>query len=115
MQLHRLGISSHHTPDVIDDAVREFDRLFREARAYNHLDRFCCRRERKYFPQFFGVVTDMPRSRFSSGYAHRRAVVLEAIKPSLCSRRILGEDACRLPESFSSILEELPLSSFERE
>ncbi|PYH94467.1 hypothetical protein BO71DRAFT_325301 [Aspergillus ellipticus CBS 707.79] len=115
MQLHRLGVSSLRIPEVIDDAVREFDKFFREARAYNHLDLFCCRRERIYFPQFFGVVTDMSRSRFSSGYVHQRAVILEAIKPGLCSRRILGEDAYQLPESFSSILEKLPLSSFERE
>ena len=89
--------------------------FFREARAYNHLDLFCDRRERIYFPQFFGVVTDLSRSRFTSVYVHRRAVVLEAIKPGLCSRRILGEDTFQLPESFSSILDKLPLSLFERE
>ena len=57
----------------------------------------------------------MLRSRISSGYAHRRAVVLETIKLSLCLRRIFGEDVCWLPESFSSVFEELPLSLFERE
>ncbi|KAE8352651.1 hypothetical protein BDV28DRAFT_157718 [Aspergillus coremiiformis] len=55
--------------------------FFREARVYHHIDRFCPTQERIYFPRFYGVVTNMGRSRFLSGYANRRAAVLEAIKP----------------------------------
>ncbi|KAE8152693.1 hypothetical protein BDV25DRAFT_150605 [Aspergillus avenaceus] len=115
IQLQALRVSRRHIPGMIGDTVHEFDRFHREARAYRHIDLFCSKHERVYFPQYFGVVTDMPRSRFTSGYVHRRAVVLEAIKPGLCSRRILGEDASQLPGSFSDILGKLPLSSFERE
>lgn len=100
---------------MIDDAVHEFDRFYREARAYSHIDRFCSTQERIYFPNFYGVVTNMQRSRFSSGYAHPRAIVLEAVKPNLCSRRVLGEDTSQLPEGFSDILTNLPLSPFEYE
>lgn len=57
----------------------------------------------------------MQRSRFSSGYAHSRAIVLEAIEPKLRSRRILGEDNSQLPEGFSDRLSELPITQFEYE
>ncbi|KAL3474561.1 hypothetical protein BJX99DRAFT_248202 [Aspergillus californicus] len=112
-QLYRLGWSSQN-PQLIDDAVHEFDRFCREARAYSHIDRFCSAEERIYFPNFYGVVTDMQRSRFASGYAHPRAIVLEAVKPNLCSRRVLGEHTSQLPEDFSDILTDPPLSPFER-
>ena len=103
----------------------EFDRFYREARAYSHIDLFCSARERIYFPHFHGVVTNIPKSQFSSGYCHERAIVLEAIRPKLCSRRVLSEDIS-LSESFSSILKELTeklcttpevtsISSFEQE
>ncbi|PIG85138.1 hypothetical protein AARAC_010576 [Aspergillus arachidicola] len=55
----------------------------------------------------------MPRSRFSSGYAKKRAIVLEAIRPKLCSRRILAEDVPSFLEDFSGI--NPALSTFERE
>lgn len=41
--------------------------------------------------------------------------MLEAIKPSLYSRRVLGEDTSQLSENFSDILTKLPLSPFEHE
>lgn len=104
----------------------EFDRFYREARAYSPHDLYCPARERIYFPQFHGVVTNMPQSRFSSGYHNKRAVILEAIRPKLCSRRILSDDVTHLPQTFSGILETLSerfhtspevvsLSSFEKE
>ncbi|CAG7978308.1 unnamed protein product [Penicillium olsonii] len=46
----------------------------------------------------------MPKSRFSSGYYHERAVVVEAIKPDLSSRRILSEAVNSQSESFLTIL-----------
>lgn len=104
----------------------EFDRFYREARAYSHIDLFCPARERIYFAQFHGVMTDIPKSRFSSGYCHERAIVLEAIKPDLRSRRVLSEVVNHQSESFLAILETLSerfcttptvtsLSSFEQE
>ena len=100
----------------IEDAIIEFDRFLREARAYNHIERFCPVPERIYFPQFHGIITDLDRSRFSSGYAQRRAIVLEAIKPDFRSRRILAADnQLALPGSFQEDIEKLSLSPFERD
>ncbi|PYI05385.1 hypothetical protein BO78DRAFT_371017 [Aspergillus sclerotiicarbonarius CBS 121057] len=118
-QLWRLRISKSQIPHLIDDAVHEFDRFFREARVYAHIDQFCSNRERIYFPRFHGVVKNLDRSRFSSGYAQRRAIVLEAIKPDIRSRRILAETTSLPPESYSEsylqTLTKLPLSPFEHE
>ncbi|OGM40894.1 hypothetical protein ABOM_010009 [Aspergillus bombycis] len=114
-QLYRLGVSKRQIPQMIDDAVREFDRFVREARAYTQIDRFCSRGERTYFPRFHGVVTDMQRDRFLSGYVHQRAVVLEAIVPKLHSRRILAGRTSQLPEGSLEVLAKLPFSSFERD
>ncbi|KGO61331.1 hypothetical protein PEX2_094190 [Penicillium expansum] len=124
IQLHRIGVLP--SPENIGDAIYEFDRFYREARAYSHIDLFCPARERIYFPQYHGVITDIPQSRFSSGYYHKRAVVLEAIKPDLRSRRVLSEVVNHHPETFLAILETLSskfcttntvlsLSSFEQE
>ena len=111
---------------MINDAVYEFDRFYREARAYSHIDICCSAREKIYFPQFHGVITDIPKSRFSSGYYNERAVVVEAIKPDLRSRRVLCEAVNSQSESFITILRTLSerfcttpevilLSSFEQE
>lgn len=100
----------------IEDAVWEFDRFLREARVYNHIEQFCPEPAKIYFPRFHGIIKDLDRSRFSSGYAQRRAIVLEAIKPDLRSRRILAADNHRLlPRSFEEDLEKLHLSPFEYE
>jgi hypothetical protein len=92
--------------------VYEFDRFYREARAYSHIDLFCSARERVYFPKFHGVVTNMPAYRFSSGYSHKRAVVLEAIRPKLCSRRVLSEDVNYLSKDCSKDLEKLSIELY---
>ncbi|OQE39863.1 hypothetical protein PENCOP_c006G04973 [Penicillium coprophilum] len=113
VQLCRVSIRP--TPERIDDAIYNFDRFYREARAYSHIDLLCSVRERIYFPQFHGVITNMSRSRFSSGYCHERAVVLEAIKPALSSRRVLVEhveDVDSLSMSFFAILQTLSLKFF---
>ncbi|KAE8350403.1 hypothetical protein BDV28DRAFT_162986 [Aspergillus coremiiformis] len=112
-QLYRLRMLNPRTPQRINDAVHEFDRFYREARAYRHIDQFCPRGERIYFPKFHGMVTEIPRSRFSSGYAKKRAVVLEAVKPELYSRRILAGDISSYPEDLSEI--NPALSPFECE
>lgn len=52
-----------------------------EARAYSHIDRFCPAEERIHSPNFYSMVTGIQRPRFSSGYAHPRAIVLEAVGP----------------------------------
>ncbi|PWY94548.1 hypothetical protein BO94DRAFT_278188 [Aspergillus sclerotioniger CBS 115572] len=116
-QLHRLGVSIDDIPRRLSNALHEFDRFFHEARVYSHISRFCPSREKIYFPRFYGVITDMTRFRFSSGYAHQRAVVLEAIKPYLSSRRVLSEEGgvvSNLPESFLKTLKDLQLSLFEQ-
>ena len=105
IQLHRIGAPL--TPDLINDAMNEFDRFYREARAYSHIDLYCSARERIYFPQFHGVITDIPKSRFTSGYYHERAIVVEAIKPDLRSRRVLSELVNNQSESFLTILRTL--------
>ncbi|OQD65634.1 hypothetical protein PENPOL_c005G06861 [Penicillium polonicum] len=92
--------------------MSEFDRFYREARAYSHIDLFCSARERVYFPQFHGVITDIPIYRFSSGYWNKRAVVLEAIRPELRSRRILSEDVNHLSEDCLKDLEKLSLEFY---
>ncbi|KAB8239897.1 hypothetical protein BDV35DRAFT_375160 [Aspergillus flavus] len=101
------------TPETISAAVNEFDRFYREARAYRHIGQFCPRRETIYFPRFHGVITDMSKSRFSSGYAKKRAIVLELVNPRLRSRRILAEDGSSDPEDLSEL--NPALSPFERE
>lgn len=65
----------------------------------------------------------MSKSRFSFGYCHERAVVLEALRPELCSRSVLSEDIDQLSKSFATILTQTPwttpemmsLSPFEQE
>ncbi|KAL2811843.1 hypothetical protein BJX63DRAFT_397930 [Aspergillus granulosus] len=111
-QLWQLRFYEYKIMSQIDKARYEFDPFYREARAYNHIERFCPGNEQIYFPQFHGVLAGLERSRFSSGYAQRRAVVLEAVKPKLRSRRILAADSNPMPKSF---LLDIPLSSFERE
>ncbi|KGO43383.1 hypothetical protein PEX1_020920 [Penicillium expansum] len=111
IQLHRISV--YPTPEMISNAMHEFDRFSREARAYSHIDLYCSSRERVYFPRFYGVVTDMPRSRLRSGYWHQRAVILEAIRSDLGSRRVLSQDVDlsrdidQLPEGFLTTLERL--------
>ncbi|CAG8008018.1 unnamed protein product [Penicillium salamii] len=123
IQLLRIGVPV--IPDLIKDAVIEFDRFYREARAYSHIDRYCSARERIYFPQFHGVITDLSKCRFSSGYYHERAIVVEAIKPDLRSRRILSEFVDQsesfltilitLSERFCTAPEVITLSPFEQQ
>ncbi|OJJ43962.1 hypothetical protein ASPZODRAFT_153945 [Penicilliopsis zonata CBS 506.65] len=86
-QLRRLRVPESRIGFQIEHALYEFDRFSREARAYSHIERFCPIEERIYFPRFHGTLTNMDRSRFSAGYAHPRALVLEAIKPDLRSRQ----------------------------
>ncbi|KAL4875389.1 hypothetical protein BJY04DRAFT_232670 [Aspergillus karnatakaensis] len=111
-QLRRLHFSESQIRSLKGDAQLEFDSFYREARAYSHIERFCPASEQIYFPRYHGVLTDLERSRFPSGYVHPRAVVLEAIKPGLRSRRILAADGNRRPDSFQP---DIPMSSFERE
>lgn len=47
--------------------------------------------------------------RFSSRYWHKRAVVLEAIRPNLCSRRVLNEDINHLSKDCLKDLEKLSI------
>lgn len=64
-------------------------------------------------------MIDLDRSKFSSGYPQQRAIILEAIKPDIRSRRILAESTSLPPETqsevSSQILAELSMSPFEHE
>ncbi|KAJ0416714.1 hypothetical protein BJY00DRAFT_220848 [Aspergillus carlsbadensis] len=113
-QLRRFYVRESRIPAYIDRTVSEYDEFMREARAYTQIERFCPSHERIYFPHFHGVSTNLERSRFTSGYAKPRAIVLEALKAGLRSRRILSADLSCLPDSFQKTLETLPLSAFER-
>ncbi|KAL2844530.1 hypothetical protein BJY01DRAFT_248147 [Aspergillus pseudoustus] len=111
-QMRRLRFPESQIQSHEDDAWFEFDNFHREARAYTHIERFCPSNEQIYFPHFRGVLTELERSKFSSGYAHSRALVLEAIKPESRCRRIPATNCNRMPDSFQR---GLPLTRFERE
>ncbi|PWY83661.1 hypothetical protein BO94DRAFT_519127 [Aspergillus sclerotioniger CBS 115572] len=113
IQLQRFRFRNSQIPKLIPDALHEFDRFPREARAYTHIDRFCPDHERIYFPSHYGVITNLDKSRFSSGYRQERAIILEAIKPNVRSRRILAESPETHSTSFTHTLAKLPLSPFE--
>lgn len=75
----------------------------------------CTSSERVYFPEFHGVITDLGISKYIHGYVDPRAVVLEAIRPKLASRRILAacrEDSCEFQQQLNILRS---LSGFEVE
>ncbi|KAE8355339.1 hypothetical protein BDV28DRAFT_129142 [Aspergillus coremiiformis] len=74
------------------EVQRQLDPFLVEARAIEHIERFCPVSRRIYFPRYLGVITDIKRHEYhSSCILRRRAVVLEAIFPKLRSRRILAQ------------------------
>ncbi|KAL1878456.1 hypothetical protein Plec18167_004528 [Paecilomyces lecythidis] len=78
------------------------------------------RSQKTYFPRFQGVVTDLDNSKFRSGYFNQRAIILEALRPDLTSRRILAArngDVNERVEAFSQRLRDIKpeLSPFEIE
>jgi len=101
----------------VDDLKRELDPFLNESRAFEHINRFCPISNRIYFPGYYGVITDLDRSRYPWRYKlRRRAVVLEAIKPELASRRILAAETPSTPglvECLFQKLKELSISPFE--
>lgn len=101
----------------MDELRTELDPFLNESRAFEHINRFCPSSCRIYFPRFYGVITDLDYSKYPSRYKlRRRAVVLEAIKPELASRRILAAEtlsASGLVEEFSRRLRGLSLCLFE--
>ncbi|KAH1589761.1 hypothetical protein KXX44_009308, partial [Aspergillus fumigatus] len=100
--------------------MNELDPFLNEARVFQRIEKCCDNARKIYFPRFYGVVTDLDRSDFRSGYPNRRAIILEAIKPELASRRILaahGHNGTGRVESLWRRLQNLNLnlSDFERE
>lgn len=105
----------------MEEVQRQLDPFLVESRAFEHIQRCCPDSHRVYFPQYFGVLTDIKRDKYSVDYLSRpRAIVLEAIKPELASRRILAAEtrsAVSLTEhieKFSEELENIVLSHFEK-
>ncbi|KAJ9233445.1 hypothetical protein DTO169E5_7035 [Paecilomyces variotii] len=84
-QLRRIPFS--RDPKQVRD---ELDPFLNEAQVFRRIEERCDSSRKIYFPQFHGVVTDIDPSTFKSGYSNRRAIILEAIKPDLSSRRILA-------------------------
>ncbi|KAE8146874.1 hypothetical protein BDV25DRAFT_132567 [Aspergillus avenaceus] len=112
-QLRRIPSEIHS----IDRVKNELDPFLNETRAYEHIDRCCPVSRRAYFPRFYGVITDINRSRFPERYRlRRRAIVLETIKPNLASRRILAAERFSVVvQEFGRRLRQLSLTSFEIE
>lgn len=112
-QLRRIPSKQHS----VEDVKQNLDPFLNETRALEHLNQHCSPSRRIYFPQYYGVLTDINNSKFPLRYKPRRqAVVLEAIKPDIACRRILATgDASmsNLKEGFSMRLNSLPLGSFE--
>ncbi|KAE8148519.1 hypothetical protein BDV25DRAFT_141709 [Aspergillus avenaceus] len=113
VRLQRIPSERHS----LEDLKYELDRLLKEARAHERISRFCPVSRKIYFPQYYGVLTDIPRSHFPDRYQLRpRAVVLEAIRPYPASWRILAaERLLGVVQNFGTRLKHLPLSQFEVE
>lgn len=112
LQLRRIP-----APRSAREVMKELDPFNNEARVFQRIEK-CCDNPQIYFPRFYGVITDLARSRFSRGYPNRRAIILEAIKPELASRRILAahdDNETRHIERLRCRLQSLDLSDFERE
>ncbi|GIK00046.1 hypothetical protein Aspvir_004060 [Aspergillus viridinutans] len=112
LQLRRVP-----APRDLREVMKELDPFENEARVFQRIEK-CCDNPQIYFPRFYGVITDLDRSRFRYGYPNRRAIILEAIKPELASRRILAahdDNETRHIECLRSRLQSLDLSDFERE
>lgn len=105
----------------VEEVQRQLDPFLVESRAFEHIQRCCPNSHRVYFPHYFGVLTDIKRDKYSVSYLSRsRAIVLEAIKPELASRRILATEArsevslTEHIEGFSEELDNIVLSHFEK-
>ncbi|KAJ0417515.1 hypothetical protein BJY00DRAFT_325499 [Aspergillus carlsbadensis] len=93
----------------------QLDPYMKEARALYRIENSCPSSQKIYFPKFYGVVTDLDQSQFSHGYFNRRAVVLEAIRPKLASRRLIAATQEKRT-AFRSRLNNLgTLTEFEKE
>ncbi|KAF4229291.1 hypothetical protein CNMCM8980_005044 [Aspergillus fumigatiaffinis] len=117
LQLQRVPDLRNRGSRVV---MNELDPFLNEVRVFQRIEKCCDNARKIYFPRFYGVVTDLDRSDFCSGYPNRRAIILEAIKPELASRRILAahnHNGTGRVESLRRGLQNLNLnlSDFERE
>ena len=116
----RISISGLKNYSV-EAVQRQLDPFLIESRAFEHIQRWCPKVLRAYFPRYFGVITDIKRQEYPMDYLFRpRAIVLETIKPELASRRILAAetrstfDLTLQIEEFSEELDNIALSHFEK-
>ncbi|KAF7597643.1 hypothetical protein BBP40_000121 [Aspergillus hancockii] len=72
------------------DTRDELGPFLNEARVFRRIEKRCESAQMIYFPRCYGVITDLDNSKFLSRYFNRQAIVPEAIKPELASRRILA-------------------------
>ncbi|GKZ73482.1 hypothetical protein AnigIFM50267_010412 [Aspergillus niger] len=86
MQLRRLP---SRIPKTVEEVRDELDWFPNELRVFHRIDASCTSSQRIYFPEFYGVITDLEKY-LSSPYAKHRAIALECIRPKLSSRRILA-------------------------
>ena len=112
-QLRR--IPSHHTVSMVRD---QMDPFMNESRAYEHIEKFCSGPYRAYFPDYHGVIRDVDPLKFPRVYKCMPfAIILEAIKPELASRRVLAAkspfETASPTESFFEKLKGLSLHGFQ--
>ncbi|GIC94484.1 uncharacterized protein Aud_001812 [Aspergillus udagawae] len=121
---HDAQLQLRRVPDLCNRGSRvvmnELDPFLNEARVFQRIEKYCDNARKIYFPRFYGVTTDLDRSQFRSGYPNCRAIILEAIKPELASRRILAahnHSGTGHIESLRRRLQslDLNLSDFEKE
>ena len=101
------------------EVQRQLDPFLVEARTFEHIKRHCPVSYKIFFPQYFGVLTGIPRKKYpSSCMLRRRAVVLETIYPDLASRRILAAKTHCVDDLTNSLHQDLQvkdISKFEIE
>ncbi|KAJ5549792.1 hypothetical protein N7535_002267 [Penicillium sp. DV-2018c] len=116
----RAQLRRYPAPHSPRKVMKELDHFENEAKVFHRIEKFCDN-ALVYFPRFYGVITDLSKSRFRRGYVNRRAIIFERIVPKLSSRRILAAVANddtqtkQHIESLRSRLQSLDLSDFEGE
>lgn len=106
-QIDRRSFSKHLSAETVQ---QELDSFLIEAQVFENIGRLCPNAYKACFPQYFGVIRDIdPRKFLKRGYIPRpHAIVLEAIKLVLASRRVLAAEV--LSDLASDLAE--PLAHF---
>ncbi|KAE8155062.1 hypothetical protein BDV25DRAFT_170364 [Aspergillus avenaceus] len=115
-RIRTSGLKNHS----VEEVQKQLDPFWLESRAFEHVMRCCSNSQKIYFPRYFGVLKRIQRQDYPLSYLLRpRAIVLEAIKPELASRRVLAANSptanrSKSYEAFSQALDQMALSDFER-